>query len=569
MVTFPVPERAGRHRAGHEPCQFLRPRKSAWDVGLIYQHLIRQVLFQQHAGDVLRTHEFINAALRFLSKQFRTVHGILYRPVEPLCADDQNRLIGFSRHDGLEIPVCLERPSCRSIRLDQYMVRARAQIFHRYLWCRPLPVFGGRSEPDERLAAQQRADISEICNVAAWYSVKASKARCGAQNHGMSCLGQFAPQRAQQRRLAAASSDCGNARPDAEQVREQSRLRAFLFHLYIIRCNEPPRKMIQRVSRWRKRGKRQRQTAGKEIGAAVLPSAGSSAASDTNMESITDIIRDSAERGEDLVLVRITKSMGSTPRGRGAQMLVGAEGRVAGTIGGGALEHECEQIAKDVLSSGQETTREFRLDNSSAASLGMVCGGDVDVAFELMRAADLASVDRVAEAAEGGQTKSRVYIFGGGHVAQALVPVLASVDFECIVLEDRPAFAQLDLFPGASEARVIDNERVLDEVSIGPEDRVVIMTRGHENDLLIQSQVMRTPARYIGVIGSERKTETLTRRLREMGFTDSDFERVYAPIGLPIQSETPAEIAISIAAQLILERAGGLKDQDKRDSRDA
>lgn len=151
-----------------------------------------------------------------------------------------------------------------------------------------------------------------------------------------------------------------------------------------------------------------------------------------------------------------------------------------------------------------------------------------------------------------------VYIFGGGHVAQALVPALAAVDFRCVVLENRAEFARTELFPGAEEVRLIDYARLSEAVALTKEDRVVIMTRGHRDDLLIQSQVMKSPVRYIGIIGSARKTAAVTAKLRDMGFTAGDFQRVYAPIGLPIRSETPAEIAVSVTAQLILERAGGL-----------
>lgn len=270
-----------------------------------------------------------------------------------------------------------------------------------------------------------------------------------------------------------------------------------------------------------------------------------------------DKIEEHVAKGKDAVLVVIVDSSGSTPRGEGACMLVDETGRVAGTVGGGVLEHECEQIAQEVLAAGEDTTRQFRLDEGAAGGLGMVCGGNVDVDFLAVPAADKDAVRRALQAARGPE-RQRVLVFGGGHVAQALVPVLASVDFACTVLEDRPEFCDISLFPGAAETRLIDNERVLEELDIGPDDLVVIMTRGHQNDLLIQSQVMRSPARYIGVIGSARKTEALTRRLKDMGFSDDDFRRVYAPIGLPIGSETPAEIAVSIAAQLILERAGKL-----------
>ena len=118
-------------------------------------------------------------------------------------------------------------------------------------------------------------------------------------------------------------------------------------------------------------------------------------------------------------------------------------------------------------------------------------------------------------------------------------------------------FCASSLFPGAEEVRLIDYTRVAQEVSLTGDDYAVIMTRGHKEDLLIQAQVMRTPVRYIGVIGSRQKTAAVTAALHEMGFVDEDFQRVHAPIGLPIRSETPTEIVVSITAQLILVRAGG------------
>ena len=149
----------------------------------------------------------------------------------------------------------------------------------------------------------------------------------------------------------------------------------------------------------------------------------------------------------------------------------------------------------------------------------------------------------------------RVFIFGGGHVAQALVPALTAVDFRCVVLEDRAEFCKPELFPGVEETRLIDNERVLNFVDITENDYVAVMTRGHSFDQSIQAQILKTPARYIGVIGSRKKTAKVFANLRELGFTDADFSRITTPIGLDIGAETPAEIAVSIAAQLIAVRA--------------
>lgn len=262
--------------------------------------------------------------------------------------------------------------------------------------------------------------------------------------------------------------------------------------------------------------------------------------------------------GEDAVLVSVESSSGSAPRGAGANMAVTARGRIAGTIGGGAVEYHSELAAQEVLRSGVSREETFRLHPNYEQDLGMICGGEVRVSFRYLAGGDSTAAAWVKQEQARLLPPGRVYIFGGGHVSQALVPALMAVDFRCVVLEDRAEFCRPELFPGAEEVLLIDNARVTDFVELTGEDWVVIMTRGHKDDLLIQSQIMKTPVRYIGVIGSQQKNAAITARLREIGFSDEDFQNVWAPIGLPIRSETPAEIAVSITAQLILERAGGL-----------
>lgn len=276
------------------------------------------------------------------------------------------------------------------------------------------------------------------------------------------------------------------------------------------------------------------------------------------MRDVFQRLFEALSAGKDAVLVTLEGSSGSTPRGAGACMAVTEKGRIAGSIGGGAVEYRGEQIAREVLQSGVSREETFPLHPDGGQDLGMICGGEVRVSFRYLAGGDSAAIAWVRREQARRLPRGRVYIFGGGHVAQALVPALAAVEFRCVVLEDRAELCRLELFPGAEEVLPIDNSRVADFVALTREDWVVIMTRGHRDDLLIQSQVMKTPVRYIGVIGSRQKTAAVTAKLREMGFSDGDFERVWAPIGLPIQSETPAEIAVSITAQLILERAGGL-----------
>lgn len=318
--------------------------------------------------------------------------------------------------------------------------------------------------------------------------------------------------------------------------------------------------------------------------------------------------------GEDLVLVTVVASSGATPRGAGARMLVGRSGRICGTIGGGAVEYRSEHIAAEVLKEKKSGSHDFSLTKNDVQNLGMICGGDVKVYFRYIPAGDGETLALAAEAErrfEGGQdmwllneisdggrmciysadegffpyepplwtkdlmsrkpqsgeregrefyaeqinSSGRVYVFGCGHVAQELVPVLAHVGFRCVAMDDRPEFASRELFPSAEEVLLIDFQRVADYVAIGPEDYVCIMTRGHAFDTVVQAQALRTPACYIGVIGSRHKAAGVRAALKEQGFTDGQLDRIVTPIGLEIKAETPEEIAISIAGQMILHRA--------------
>lgn len=334
------------------------------------------------------------------------------------------------------------------------------------------------------------------------------------------------------------------------------------------------------------------------------------------MRKLFSLLNDYLNKGTDAVLVTIVASSGSTPRGTGARMLVTQEGRIWGTVGGGAVEHHSEIVAGEVLNSKNSHAEHFRLKKNQIQDLGMVCGGDVNVYFQYICAQDKQNrvliekiealfeakeefwlVNEITENEKGGMAvcgkntafagialppavfavlgnkpaqaeaqgrkyycekilqTGRVCIFGGGHVSQALVPALAAIDFRCVVLEDREEFCKIELFPGAEEVLLIENNHLSEYLRLGQEDYVCIMTRGHKDDLIIQAQVLKTPAHYIGVIGSRHKRETVFKKLREQGFTDQDLERITTPIGLDIGAETPREIAVSIAAQLIQIRA--------------
>ena len=327
------------------------------------------------------------------------------------------------------------------------------------------------------------------------------------------------------------------------------------------------------------------------------------------MRNMLRTIKNRLANGEDLVLVTVIASSGATPRGAGARMLIGKEGRICGTIGGGAVEYRSQQIAAKVLEDKTSLGQDFTLTKDDVQNLGMICGGACHVFFHYLPAGDAHTILLCEEAeaqfrkgsnlwlltqlgkdgkmglysdslgfwgipvsgelklsrhperlgdlfAEQINASGRVYVFGGGHVAQELVPILSHVGFRCVVMDDREEFTKAELFPGAEEVICGDLRKLSDYITIGNEDYVCVMTRGHAYDTVIQAQVLGCRPTYCGVIGSAFKAAGVRRTLKEeYGLLDEELDLVTTPIGLNIKGETPAEIAISIAAQMILHRA--------------
>jgi xanthine dehydrogenase accessory factor len=150
-----------------------------------------------------------------------------------------------------------------------------------------------------------------------------------------------------------------------------------------------------------------------------------------------------------------------------------------------------------------------------------------------------------------------VYIFGGGHIGARLVPLCHLLGFRTVVVDDRAEFASRDRFPLAGDVIAAPSfDRIIDDLPIGEDSYVVIVTRGHGGDQAILRQVLRRRPGYIGMIGSRRKRGLIFEQLAREGCTPDDLSRVHCPIGLPVGAETPEEIAVSIAAELIAARAG-------------
>lgn len=269
------------------------------------------------------------------------------------------------------------------------------------------------------------------------------------------------------------------------------------------------------------------------------------------MSKIVYIGRDLIEKGQDFVIAKVVDTQGSTPRKKGAWLLMKKDGTRFGTVGGGKLEAEVEKICLQTFQTKESKLYHFRLTPQDQQGLDMRCGGDADVSIEYVDAKNpdsfIADFDK----------KTTAFIFGAGHVGQALEPVLRYVNFVTKIIDDRPDFANRERFPEADEVLVIDS--FLDAYQGMETDEnsyIVIVTRGHSGDYDVLKQSLRKTTAYIGMIGSKNKVAEVYRMLREDGFSQEDLDRVYSPVGISIFAETPEEIAISIAGEMIKVRAG-------------
>jgi xanthine dehydrogenase accessory factor len=235
-----------------------------------------------------------------------------------------------------------------------------------------------------------------------------------------------------------------------------------------------------------------------------------------------EIVRVKAE-GEEAALVTVVSASGSTPREEGAKMLVSPDGSILGTIGGGSLEAQIIKEAVKVIKQGKPR----RLHRSLAAKEA----GEVFI--------------------EPILTTPALYVFGGGHIALSLARMGKLVGFNITVIDDRAEFAHAERFPEADVILAEDFTRSFPKLKIDKLSYIVIVTHGHQHDEVVLEWAVGTPARYIGMIGSKTKNETIFAHLLARGISREQLDRVHAPIGLEIEAQTPEEIAVSILAELI------------------
>lgn len=234
----------------------------------------------------------------------------------------------------------------------------------------------------------------------------------------------------------------------------------------------------------------------------------------------------------------IVRASGSTPQRTGAKMLVYADGRTVGTIGGGCYENDALGKAREAIASGKPALVRYDLNDDFVQESGLICGGQMEV-----------YIDPIAPA-------PRLYIIGAGHVGYHLARAAAETGFRIHLVDDREKFANKERFPAADEIVVDDIATWLHQAELPSNAYVVVVTRGHTHDFDALRALAARDLRYLGLIGSRAKVARVFDALAEEGMPVECLERVHAPIGLDIGAVTPAEIAISILAELIAIRHG-------------
>jgi xanthine dehydrogenase accessory factor len=244
-------------------------------------------------------------------------------------------------------------------------------------------------------------------------------------------------------------------------------------------------------------------------------------------------------------LATIVHTNGSIPSYESSRMLVREDGSIVGTIGGGCVEADVWAAAKEVMEKETPRKMTFQLNNEASYDNGLICGGTLEVFVEPILPQPVA------------------YIFGGGHISMALAKSASAVGFGIVVIDDREQFANKERFPMAQELYT-SYEDAFTRLAPNAASYLVIVTRGHRDDMRVLAWAVRTRARYIGMIGSKRKVISVYQALEKEGYTPEEFARVYAPMGLEIGALSPEEIAISITAELVAVRRNSSSAQHKK-----
>jgi xanthine dehydrogenase accessory factor len=240
--------------------------------------------------------------------------------------------------------------------------------------------------------------------------------------------------------------------------------------------------------------------------------------------------------GQKCALATIVQVNGSIPSYESAKLLVREDGSMVGTIGGGCVEAEVWNAAREVMQEERARHMNFSLGQDAAYDNGLICGGQLSVFVEPV------------------VPQPRAFIFGAGHISKSISKVATLAGFATVVVDNREAFANRERFPEADEVHAEEYEEVFPKLNIRDTSYLIIVTRGHRDDMRVMRWAVGTNAKYIAMIGSKRKVIGVVKELEKEGISREAFERTFAPMGLEIGAITPEEIAISVVGEMIAVR---------------
>jgi xanthine dehydrogenase accessory factor len=250
------------------------------------------------------------------------------------------------------------------------------------------------------------------------------------------------------------------------------------------------------------------------------------------MDVLEELVR-LRRSGERCALATIVEVDGSVPSFESAKMLVRQDGSIVGTVGGGCVEGEVRTVARAVMETGKPRLLSFNLSHDAAYQEGLICGGQLEIFVEPI------------------EPQLRAFLFGAGHISQSLAQVTRLLGFHTTVIDSRESFANRERFPEAEEIVAAGFEEVFPQLPINSSSYLIIVTRGHRDDMLVLRWAVTTAARYIALIGSKRKVISVVAELEKEGVPRERLERIYGPMGLAIGALTPEEIAISVGAEMV------------------
>ena len=253
------------------------------------------------------------------------------------------------------------------------------------------------------------------------------------------------------------------------------------------------------------------------------------------MDIYEEIVR-LRQAGRKGALATIVHTQGSIPSYQSSKLLVRDDGSFAGTVGGGCVEAEVWAAAQEVMREERPRKLTFNLNSDPRYDAGLTCGGTLEIYVEPILPQPVC------------------YLFGGGHVSLAVARLASQAGFGVVVVDDRPRFANRERFPEAAAVYADEWEKVFPQLAVNESAYLVIVTRGHKDDMRVLRWAVATPARYVGLIGSKRKVIEIYKILEGEGVPREKLERVHAPIGIDIGALTPEEIGVSIVAELIAVR---------------